>query len=221
MKIIYINIDMLLFSCRSRMVFKLGRITKQSWRVLCSSLKRQCFCSGKRQRSKSRNILGITKKILRGYIFKLFWIYILPFCPGFFRQPLRKKLKISISFYTKTDYTKTDPMILPKVFRNAFFVKESITEDQISVAFSYFLSLSCDLKKYRINPKPFNTEVLESYQGYRIISNNFKGSSAADLLDFRKCSYWLFSISLSLEIWLHILPMLLFNVTRADWIFLL
>lgn len=99
MKIIYINIDMLLFSCRSRMVFKLGRITKQSWRVLCSSLKRQCFCSGKRQRSKSRNILGITKKILRGYIFKLFWIYILPFCPGFFRQPLRKKLKISISFW--------------------------------------------------------------------------------------------------------------------------
>lgn len=61
-------------------------------------------------------------------------------------------------------------MILPKVFRNAFFVKESITEDQISVAFSYFLSLSYDLKKYRINPKSFNTEVLESYQGYRIIS---------------------------------------------------
>lgn len=78
------------------------------------------------------------------------------------------------------------------------------------------------LNKYRIKIIFFNTETLEDYlfQGQAwgtavwYISNNSKGSSAADLLDFTKCCHWLFSTALSLDICLHNLPILLFNVTK-------
>lgn len=78
------------------------------------------------------------------------------------------------------------------------------------------------LNKHRIKIKSFNTEALEDYlfqeqpwcHAIWYISKYCKGSSAADLLDFTKCSNWIFSTALSLEICPHHLPILLFNVTK-------